>query len=1128
MRRVVFVGNCQVEALGQLYSRFAGRDDERVDYVPGYEDLTPERAATLEAADLIVEQRMDVAPRAELDGIRAEAERLFVPLLGGGFVWPFAGAPHPRNESLWFLHGGPYDGEIGDSWLNRVLERGEAPEDAAAAYLALDVNSVRNLDRLREIVMDRQRARDAACGYHLAEVIEEHFCDEPVFRTPHHPNLRLTLAFAEQVFARMGAEPGAVRRLRERLRVTPFPKNELPVHPSVAGHFGLRWAVPDTRYRFHDEAPQTFAEYALRYARYEWNRALAEGIALAGEQPEKALPLLAEGLIRCPASAGGWFGYAEALRRCGRPHEAVAAGRRGVAADPADGRQFYALGHSLAATERYAEAAEAAERAVELDPFDEHFIGLRAAMAVKLGRRDQAEAWLREALALLPDAASLHNMLGAELMAWGRVEEALEPLRRAAAISPAGGWFHMALSHGLLRAERWQEALQAAEIAASAAPENSEIVTHLANLRQRKDPELDIAASLWAAIIERPNDPALRERLGHVLMESARPEEAAECFRAAAAFAPDAMGPLAGLSHALTRMGQIPAALAAAEQAAMRDSKPARLHVHIGNLLRILGRPLEAAEKYRLALVRDPESLEARQRLDEVLAEQNTAGDGRPLPMQADGYDGAGPPAAEGIKPTVAPDGVPPSDPETVPTKAPDDAALYQLDERRFIANRRSVPSVPPSEDFPNAHPPGEPTDFALQTQNEGESIPLLTHTTTELRFGAAGNAEPYQLHGWSSAEDGFTWSIGHESALVLPPEAGAHGFFIELALAPFIAPPRLERQHLEIRANGQSAGLSEITEAGTYAWYIPGPPQEESHLVLTFAHVDAQAPAEVTNSGDTRVLGFAFESVRIHALSAAVPGGTGRVCNLLTTRSSKDLARQVERLTGLNQQSLALLFESLGDNCELGFFQRVCGAEPLGLLRFSSARPEAMVRGLDQRFAGLGEAEHIKPQIEKTEWMIAEDRYGLLYHTFVFEGEATEEQMRSREARKIAFLRRKFLEDLDSGEKIFVCKTHRRRDLAEVIPLYLAFRRQSRAPFLWLTYADSAHPAGLVEELHPGFLCGRMARFAPPENVPEIPFEAWLCVCANAAILADRLPPRACLAMQDDLEPPAEAAEVA
>lgn len=91
MRRVVFVGNCQVEALGQLYRQFDGRAGERVDYVPGYEDLTPERVASLEAADLIVEQRMDVTPRAEPDGVRAGAERRFVPLLGGGSLWPFAG-----------------------------------------------------------------------------------------------------------------------------------------------------------------------------------------------------------------------------------------------------------------------------------------------------------------------------------------------------------------------------------------------------------------------------------------------------------------------------------------------------------------------------------------------------------------------------------------------------------------------------------------------------------------------------------------------------------------------------------------------------------------------------------------------------------------------------------------------------------------------------------------------------------------------------------------------------------------------------------------------------------------------------------------------------------------------------
>jgi hypothetical protein len=67
------------------------------------------------------------------------AERHFVPLLAGGFLWPFAGQPHPRNESFWFMPSGPYDGEMGDSYLNRLIDKGASPPEAVAQYLTLDV-----------------------------------------------------------------------------------------------------------------------------------------------------------------------------------------------------------------------------------------------------------------------------------------------------------------------------------------------------------------------------------------------------------------------------------------------------------------------------------------------------------------------------------------------------------------------------------------------------------------------------------------------------------------------------------------------------------------------------------------------------------------------------------------------------------------------------------------------------------------------------------------------------------------------------------------------------------------------------------------------------------------------------
>ena len=618
MRRIVFVGNCQVQALSQLYERFSGRE-ERVVYLPSYEDLSAEAAAQIGAADVLVEQRMDVAPRAELDGIEIRGERVFVPLLAGGFLWPFAGAPHIHNESLWFLPNGPFDAEMGDGYLNRLLERGVPADDAVSEYLALDVNRARNLDRIMELVLDRQRARDEACGFRIAEVIEAHFRDEPVFRTPYHPNLRLTLEFAGQFFARMDVAPAGVARLHERLRVTPFPKNELPVHPSVARHFGLRWATEATRYHFHDEASLTFAEFVRRYARYEWNQALAEGIALSGDQPEKALPLLAEGLIRSRDSAAGWFAYSEALRRVNRLPDALAAARRGAAANPESSTSLHHLGHCLLALGHFEEAAEVVERAVTLGPPDEHSHALRASVAIRRGNRNQAEKFLREALAALPRAAGLHNMLGALLAEMGRQDGALASLNRAVELAPGEAWFSHALSHGLLQAGRVEEALAAAREAATIAPDNPEFAAHLQSLLARMCDAPDEEPALRAAIASDSSAPWLRDRLGHVLMLLNRPEEAAECFREAVALAPDAMGPRAGLSHALVRLGQIDAALAAAEAALARDASFAPLHVHAGNLLWTVGRHHEAEASYRAALELDPDVPDARSQLSNLI-----------------------------------------------------------------------------------------------------------------------------------------------------------------------------------------------------------------------------------------------------------------------------------------------------------------------------------------------------------------------------------------------------------------------------------------------------------------------------------------------------------------------------
>ena len=628
MRRIVFIGNCQVQLLEQLYRRYAGREgEEQILYLPSYEDLTPERSATIASADVIVEQRLDVAPKAEIDGNTIRGERWFVPLLAGGFLWPFAGQPHPRNERLWFMPSGPFDGEMSDSYLNRLIEKRVPAEEAVAQYLALDVNKIRNLDRLFEIIIDRQRARDNACGYQFADLIVEHFRHEPLFRTPHHPNLRLSLAFGTQFFRHMGLAEAAIARLHERVRVTPFPRTQAPIHPSVAAHFGLAYADAQTRYRIREEGRFTFAEYAARYMAGEWNRELAEGIATAGSDLAAGIAMMESGLQRSPGSPEGWYSYGEALRRAGRLADAEAAARKAIAIDPLEPRHFYGLGHTLAEAGRLDEAAESAERALVLDPLDPHFHGLATNLALRRGRLAEAEALARRAISIIPDQSQPYGSLADVLQRQDRAVEAEAAFREALARAPDNAWLHFMLSRHLVQLGRQDEALELARSAAALDAGNTAIQGHLATLLADNDADTDNPeARLQVLLAARPDDAALHEQYGHLLVRLGRLDEAISRFRLATELAPDSAAPLSALSHALARHGQAEAAIEAILAAIKAQPQFAPFHVHLGNQLRIVGRSGPAEAAYQAALAIDRANQQAQDQLRSLRVMAQVAG----------------------------------------------------------------------------------------------------------------------------------------------------------------------------------------------------------------------------------------------------------------------------------------------------------------------------------------------------------------------------------------------------------------------------------------------------------------------------------------------------------------------
>ncbi len=197
----------------------------------------------------------------------------------------------------------------------------------------------------------------------------------------------------------------------------------------------------------------------------------------------------------------------------------------------------------------------------------------------------------------------------------------------------------------------------------------------------------------------------------------------------------------------------------------------------------------------------------------------------------------------------------------------------------------------------------------------------------------------------------------------------------------------------------------------------------------------------------------------------------------------------------------LMLHFESLGENCEFGLVQRKGGAEPLGLLRFSSTPLPKLLAALKARFEGLGRADTVSVELSSNgrEYMISDKVFGLYYHAWVMAGERPPEDVHRREIRRLPYLIRKLIEDLTDGEKIFVYRSMVPLSTAQAGKLVEAIQAYGPSTLLWMELADPGHPPGTVEWVAPGLMRGRMDRFAPGSNAHDFSFGCWERVLRTA-----------------------------
>jgi hypothetical protein len=379
-----------------------------------------------------------------------------------------------------------------------------------------------------------------------------------------------------------------------------------------------------------------------------------------------------------------------------------------------------------------------------------------------------------------------------------------------------------------------------------------------------------------------------------------------------------------------------------------------------------------------------------------------------------------------------------------------------------------------------------------------------------EFRIGCTGIG--CLISGWSEPEPEFTWSIDDESVLCIPLVGVDCDIELHLTLMPLMMKPFRHVQRLGVEINGVVFGSEHLYGPTMIGYRIPvSIAGRSSNLTIRLVHPDAFSPADITESPETRRLAFAFwEAVVIRAAPevAHVPIKV-RGTKLLDALNLKHYIDNAAAATGLALDQMASAFESLGTNCEFGLFQRRCGSESLGLLRFAGMPYPSLVTGLDLGFPGIEDEAMLQCTIEGAtpEWMVEHTAFHLKFHTFASPSEVSEESIIRQQSRVLPFRRDRLMDILATGEKMFVVMRPEGLTVSQVRPLLSVLR--SYGPISLLYVSDTTgEPAGTVQRVEADLYCGSMdmiERVALADELvgrdnwlSDASFAAWTEICSN------------------------------
>lgn len=350
------------------------------------------------------------------------------------------------------------------------------------------------------------------------------------------------------------------------------------------------------------------------------------------------------------------------------------------------------------------------------------------------------------------------------------------------------------------------------------------------------------------------------------------------------------------------------------------------------------------------------------------------------------------------------------------------------------------------------------------------------------INFSIDSTSERFKLAGWSRAAEDGSRTLGMRSTLRIPRPKIPDDYLMTIRLKPFALGDIVPHHRLSILVNDQKM-MSIVVRTRTEidVWIPWDLIAEEDDFVVEFDLPDAERPSALRESTDNRLLALVLRSITLQRLVLAHQ----------RVGVTRDLAQRYKELM--------LHFTSLGENCEVGLLQRMCGAEPLGLFRFAATPIDSLTRALQADFEGLGSADQtVIYHSTNGEYLVRDRRYDLRWHTGVRIANVPEDVVAVQQQQRLRYLGRKMIEDVRRGETIFVYRSDNDVERADVQDLFVQLRRHGQNTLLWVV-EEAPGPRGRAYWLEPGLMKGNVDRLARTDIEKDISFQSWVGVFERA-----------------------------